>query len=269
MRAVHAPESLPVSHPDSKDYLEKYQQKLQRQAQKEGLSDVEQLIKKHEESRKRMMDEKIQKWKEKEALALYKKAQQEKGGQTGEAKITTDPTPGLQGLHKVMKVDLLEKETAERISEIWNNFYFTKDGFISGAMSSDFYKTFKQRAAQYPFFVLPLPRESGYEFFFMQIYKSNVFFTPLLEYKTKQENARPHLVLTHFDELADSKKMVLMNGEIVSKVLTADDAKLLVYLLQMFYVTGSERKKALVEKFHKTPEGFNFQEVLDEADRID
>ncbi|KAJ3211081.1 hypothetical protein HDU67_004789 [Dinochytrium kinnereticum] len=262
--SIHDP-----SEPRSSDYLQKYQQKLREKAQKEGLGDVQDLLKKHEKQQAQAMEEKIKKWKEHEAMALEKAAAEEKEGKTGVRATNTQDRSGLQGLNKIMKVDMIKGESPEHISDIWNNYHLSKTGFISGVMSDQFYTTLTQRASHFPFFVLPLPREDGYEFFFMQIVRNSVYFTPLLEYKTKQEHARPHLVLNHFDEFAKSKGIVLMNGEIFSKVLKPDDAKLLVYLMQMFYVTGGEKKKQLVEDFHRKPAGFNFQWILDEADKMD
>ena len=39
-------------------------------------------------------------------------------------------------------------------------------------------------------------------------------YTPLIEYKTHQENARPLLLLNFYTELANDKGLVLMTGEL-------------------------------------------------------
>lgn len=49
---------------------------------------------------------------------------------------------------------------------------------------------------------------------------STVLFTPLAEYKLRQEYAQPVLVLSHFTELASSKGIVLLRGEVTG----ADEA---------------------------------------------
>ncbi|KAJ3096321.1 hypothetical protein HDU97_006022 [Phlyctochytrium planicorne] len=249
----------PVVEAKKNDYFEKYQQKLVKKAQSEGLKDAQDLLKKHEDAQRKASEERIKKWKEFEQQALKAKEDEEKNPETSNTQKVRSSAPELQGLNKIMKVDMLANESPENITEIWNHYHSKRDGFISGVMTGDFYKKFSERAKTFPFFVLPIPRDSGYEFFFMQVAKGNLYFTPLLEYKTKQEHARPHLVLNHFDEFADSKGIVLMNGEIFSKVLKPDDAKILVYLTQMFYVTGSARKLQLLEDFHLRPSEFDFQ----------
>lgn len=55
-----------------------------------------------------------------------------------------------------------------------------------------------------------------------------------LEYKTHRENARPHLVLTHYVELAGEKDVVLMVGELGDRnILTLQEAQNLVYQMQV------------------------------------
>lgn len=45
---------------------------------------------------------------------------------------------------------------------------------------------------------------------------STVLFTPLAEYKLRQEFAQPLLVLTHYTDLAASKGIVLMRGDLTA-----------------------------------------------------
>lgn len=115
-----------------------------------------------------------------------------------------------------------------------------------------------------------MPREEGVEFFFLQFNFHQVNFTSLLEYKTKGSEARPFLTLTHFTELEKSKGIVLMKGEINDdpRMLDTANAQFLTFALQQFYVTGSEDKLKLVEKFHKSPAEFNFQELIKSVETL-
>ena len=45
---------------------------------------------------------------------------------------------------------------------------------------------------------------------------TTVLFTPLAEYKLRQEFAQPLLILTHYTDMSDSKGIILMRGEITS-----------------------------------------------------
>lgn len=119
-------------------------------------------------------------------------------------------------------------------------------------------------------FVVPMPREQGVEFFFLQFNFHQCNFTSLLEYKTKGSEARPFLTLTHFTELEKSKGIVLMKGEINDdpRMLDTANAQFLTFALQQFYVTGGEEKLKLVEKFHKSPAEFDFQELINAVETV-
>lgn len=144
-----------------------------------------------------------------------------------------------------------------------------------------------------PFFVLPLPRlaeepsdtstpgakapvkTDEYEMFYLQWLfhptptsssppspdpnpeplplTTSVIFTPLEEFKKAGEWAQPHLVLTHYPDLAQTHNLVLMRGEISPAaasggsagslanpgyLLSQQQAQLLALALQRFYCTG-------------------------------
>ncbi|KAJ3036176.1 hypothetical protein HDV00_003032 [Rhizophlyctis rosea] len=175
----------------------------------------------------------------------------------------------VKGLNEIMNMDKIIEEDADRIATIWNAYHSAKSS-VSGVMPAQFYRDLTTRAKTFPMFILPLPRDSGYEFFLLQFAGHQVFFTPLLEYKTHLENARPHLVLTHYIDLADNKDIVLMSGEVGDqKTLTNSEAQNLVYQMQMFYVTGKEEKKRLVEVFHKEPEKFEYALLIDAVEKLE
>lgn len=138
-------------------------------------------------------------------------------------------------------------------------------------------------ARENPFFVIPLPRAAGasetdtkvktdeYEMFYLQWLfhptpssspssgpdgevqplppTSSAIFTPLEEFKKAGEWAQPHLVLTHYPDLAHSHNTVLMRGEISPAaatgpagsdlnpgfLLSQQQAQLLALALQRFY----------------------------------
>lgn len=118
-------------------------------------------------------------------------------------------------------------------------------------------------------FILPVPREEGVEFFLLQFNYHQVMFTSLLEFKTKGEEARPYLTITHFPELISSKDIVLMKGEITdTKLLSPVNAQYLAFALQQFYVTGGESKRKLLETFHSKPQEFDYNQVIKEMETV-
>ena len=112
---------------------------------------------------------------------------------------------------------------------------------------------------------------------------ATVLFTPLLEYKTHQTFATPHLVLTMYPDLAQTHKLVLFRGEITPSptgsgkyLLSQQDAQFLAMGLQRFYLTqssaegeettGSSERTELLRIFNENPSNFRWEDLLKHAD---
>lgn len=99
---------------------------------------------------------------------------------------------------------------------------------------------------------------------------TTVIFTPLQEYKLRQAYALPHLILTHYTDLADSHGIVLMRGELTPSqsdagrtMLSPSAAQILAFGLQQFYLPGQNAQKAkLLSNFHEKPEEFSWEELI-------
>jgi len=116
-----------------------------------------------------------------------------------------------------------------------------------------------------------MPRDTGLEFFFLQFQAHQCNITSLLEYKTKGEKARPFLTITHYPELADTKGIVLMRGEIndnPKKMISTANAQFLAFAVQQFYSTNNPTSVKLVETFNVSPEEFNYQDLIKEMENI-
>ncbi|TPX39715.1 hypothetical protein SeMB42_g06276 [Synchytrium endobioticum] len=177
----------------------------------------------------------------------------------------------VKPLSEILRTDLVLNLDAEGLTQIWNDHHSqSQRDVISGVMTQDFYKKHKERARQFPTFILPLPRKEGFEFFYIQHSGSQTYLTSLLEFKTHGGFARPCLVMTYYDDLVSRFGIVLMLGEITShnRTLNAVEARNLAYQIQLFYVNGNTEKLELVEKFHRDPKGFNYQDLIAEIGRI-
>ena len=131
-------------------------------------------------------------------------------------------------------------------------------------MEAAFYEKLMARAKSFPMFVLPLPRDDGYELFLMQFAGHQIFYTTLADYQKNKEGARPHLIVTHYPELKQDKQVVLMVGEVaVENAIKLSDAQNLVYQTQLFYVTGKPEQTHLVEKFWLNPGSFDYNELIE------
>ncbi|KAJ1672718.1 hypothetical protein EV182_006628 [Spiromyces aspiralis] len=160
--------------------------------------------------------------------------------------------------------------SAKDISDLWNQYHATKD-CISAAIPADTYKLLQIKAKTHPMFILPLPHTEGIEFYILQFDYHQVHFTSLLEYKSNLSSARPHLSLIHYTDLADSKGIVLMRGEISSdpRMLTPQQAQFLALQMQQFYVTGGQEKQKLLETFTFHPQNFNYEQLIEAANKLD
>lgn len=170
---------------------------------------------------------------------------------SGELTGTGGDKSPIKPLSSIMDLQKLEGESAEAISKLWTGYHSIKKK-LSAVIPTETYLRLVETAKRYPQFVLPLPRtivgaedgdqaesgvqageqKQGYEIQFMEWgflpspepqdgsprvpSPTTVLFTPLAEYKLRQEFAQPLLVLTHYTDLAHSKGVVLMRGEITS-----------------------------------------------------
>ncbi|KAG0238410.1 ATP synthase mitochondrial F1 complex assembly factor 1 [Actinomortierella wolfii] len=259
------------------DYTKKYADKLKKKAEEEGLASIEELKAKYVPSKPK---EKVPFAPEK----LEPKVAASAGSQAGRAAASASsnaakPTEGTHsaspsrasttgessGLDKIVKLDLLQELPADEITKIWVQRHLNMDDTISAVIPSDTYKKMLERSKKYPLFILPLKREEGVEFYLMQFNFHQIMFTSLLEYQTHGENARPYLTITHYPELIDSKNIVLMKGSVADnpRILTVDQAQVLVFGMQQYYVSDDANKLQLLETFHKQPAQFDHQKLIE------
>jgi len=105
---------------------------------------------------------------------------------------------------------------------------------------------------------------------------STVLFTHLAAFKVHGAYAQPHTTVTHHLDLADSHGIVLLSGSVVeNRGVSVEEGRWLLMCLQRFYDyeghgggIGREKRQGLLEKFSKGDQGFNIQELVDEAERI-
>ncbi len=163
-------------------------------------------------------------------------------------------------LSSFVNVEKIRTLPVEDIANLWNVYHVSKAHTLSGAMTPSFHASFFSKASGNPLFVLPLPRENGFEFYLAQFVCPQVYFTPLEEYKTNGANSTPCLVLTHYTDIEGT---VLMRGEATMDV---EEARRLVYLIQMFY--SEEKKFELVKRFNAGDAKFDYNEIVRAVDLV-
>lgn len=97
--------------------------------------------------------------------------------------------------------------------------------------------------------------------YLLQFQGHQIFFVPLLTYKTHTESAPPSLVLTFHTDLQKEKDVVLMEG--VVDGLGLAEAQELVFGVQRAYVVGTESQMMLVERFWKEADAFKHEDLIE------
>ncbi|OXA51930.1 ATP synthase mitochondrial F1 complex assembly factor 1 [Folsomia candida] len=118
------------------------------------------------------------------------------------------------------------------------------------------------------FFLLPLPREHGYEFLFVQFMNNAFHFTPLIAYQTHKENAPECLRLIQYTDLQSSKDLVLMRGEFDKNLMSTKDAHILAVQVNFYYGETSDSRKNLLESFFRKPDSFQHMDLIDELKKL-
>ncbi|XP_067928070.1 ATP synthase mitochondrial F1 complex assembly factor 1-like [Watersipora subatra] len=169
-------------------------------------------------------------------------------------------SPQNRCLDSIIKLELLHGKSASEIQEIWNEYYSKKEGTVFATIPVEKYKRLKSKGQEFPLFIYPLPRESGYEFMLGQCSEDDWYYTPLIAYQTHGEYAPFSLTIQYYTELAESKGIVLMVGEIASQDLKPEHATILVHQTQLMY--GSDENLALVRLMNEKPDEFQHMDVI-------
>jgi ATP synthase F1 complex assembly factor 1 len=100
-----------------------------------------------------------------------------------------------------------------------------------------------------------------YEYSFLSVQTPIMLFTGLEDYKARGTQASPYFTVSYYTELAESKDLVLIRGDVVfTSKLTDSEAKWLIETAQSFYLNDARYK--LVERFNKDAHEFEFTDVL-------
>lgn len=166
-----------------------------------------------------------------------------------------------------MKLDLIENKSKEEITEIWQEYHKNKDCIAAVLTQEQFDKMF-ERGKKYGTFLLPLPRENGYEFIVSQFHGTEIHMTPLLWYQTHKENAPECLTMIHYTELLDSKGIVLMRGEFDTKSINGTEAQCLANELQIYYSSDHPQRLRLLQLFTEKPDEFKHMDLVAHLETI-
>eukprot|EP00897_Mesotaenium_endlicherianum_P005081 jgi/Mesen1/4600/ME000232S03844 len=168
------------------------------------------------------------------------------------------PTP--KKLNEIVNVEGLQACTPEEIKKTWNDAHIGRS-HISTTLSSQQYDGLCFRAQSCPMFVLPVLREKGFVSMLTQAQMPHLLFTGLEDYKVRGTEAAPFFVVTHYPDLAESKEIVLVRGDVVlPSRLSDDEARELLKNIHDYYLDDGRYRH--VKTFNKESREFDYREVL-------
>lgn len=252
------------------------------------------------------------------ARAIKERSKAQAAKKLASGQLHSTPTGAQEGpikpLGKIIDVEKVKTQDQETITKLWAGYHIMKNK-LSAVIPTDKYLVMLANARKYPQFVLPLPRQvidedsdsldatgRSKEAFEMQFLEwalvpnpageglppaATTLFTPLAEYKLKQDFSQPVLILTFYTDLCESNGVVLMRGDVTGLNektgkggrIDQAQAQLLALTLQRFYLPpsttsaqsdGSEMTDCakLLHDFHKQPEKFDVEELVKVAFRL-
>ncbi|CAH8389306.1 unnamed protein product [Eruca vesicaria subsp. sativa] len=167
-------------------------------------------------------------------------------------------------LDSIMDLARAKTKSPEELTSIWDDYHLGR-GHIGITMKAQLYRLLEQRATECRYFVIPLWRGNGYITMFAQVEAPHMIFTGLEDYKARGTEAAPYLTTTFYTELAETKDLVFIRGDVVfTSKLTDEEAKWLMETAQSFYLNDTRYK--LLERFNKNTHEFEFKDVLQALD---
>ncbi|KIZ05677.1 ATP synthase F1 complex assembly factor 1 [Monoraphidium neglectum] len=167
-------------------------------------------------------------------------------------------------LEEVMHLDQLKDRTPNEIEQIWLEFHQDPNQRrVADVMTADEYKQLQARARSSPMFVLPLSKPGGFLSLLLNYQCPLALLTSVEEYRRFGAGAPPHMTITHYTELAESKGLVLTRGDIINDaVVSLSEARTLLQLARAFYTEPEAHR--LVYQFNHQPDKFSFDALLAE-----
>jgi hypothetical protein len=163
-------------------------------------------------------------------------------------------------LDRVVKLELLQKETPEKVKEIWQAYHKSKF-CISGVIASDQFYPIFTKISELPTFAVPVLRKNGgVEFFFFQQLENMWLFTPLSAWKAQGVSAKPCFTVVFYTELASDHGIVLMRSNIDPEILDVMEGQFLINRVQGSYLDPTQHQ--IVKDFHANPTTFDWSRLL-------
>ncbi|WFD44841.1 Glucosaminyl phosphatidylinositol (GlcN-PI) nositol acylation protein [Malassezia psittaci] len=235
-----------------------------------------------------------------ERLRLQREQEEARKLREGDTSTARGP---VKPLSSFLDIEKIQKESNEDIGKLWAGYHTMRGKLSAVIPAGTYEKMLETARSYPQFVLpLPKgdatsssEEDNAFEMQFMQWAflprpaslpnstppPAATMFTSLAEYKLRQEFAQMSMVLTYYTDLVQSKGLVLMRGDIterqvpesdqVKQVLTQNEAQILALCMQRFYnvnwsqpAQGQEAdRRELLQSFHKNPQGFDLEKLLE------
>jgi hypothetical protein len=164
-------------------------------------------------------------------------------------------------LDQILNVTKVKDLEASSISKIWNS-YLSEKGSLSAAISGETWAQQVLNLTKYPTFLLSLPVDESFVFYFMEFSKDSIYLTGLKDYQTKGSLAEPVLQLHFYTDLLIDKDLVLMKADLLNS-MDMKDAQYLIYQIQYWYYVGGQETLKIIQRFHDNPKDFDYKWITE------
>ncbi|RNA34718.1 ATP synthase mitochondrial F1 complex assembly factor 1 [Brachionus plicatilis] len=168
-----------------------------------------------------------------------------------------------KNLDCIMKTEMLNDLPPEEIKNIWST-YMKERSRLSDMLTLDEYSKIRERSKQFNTFLFPLQKDQGFEFILTQWSANECHFTSLINFQAHGENAPSIMSAIYYDDLKDTKKVVLEMVEVDTNTLKMEEAKLLMHLMKLYYLKSedNDEKYTLMNIFTKKPDEFKHMDII-------
>ena len=158
--------------------------------------------------------------------------------------------PCPRNLREIMQMSLVERESPDVVKHLWEEFHAERKDNIAMTLDPETYDCLKSSTRESSMFLFPIKREGGHFMMVSQSQDRSILFTSMLDYKQNQIFSNPYFVFTFFEELKDTKNLVLARGDIIDQRVARAEARDLVKNLLSFYLNGDLYEKFVVPFNH-------------------
>lgn len=196
--------------------------------------------------------------------------------------------PSSRSLDEIVKLPLLIPHTRDEVVAIWQQHHALaqNQAAMSAHLNAEEHETFLAHASKAPLFVVPsfrmrdMPMDDtttpytfeadAFEMMLVNVQQSSLLLTSLEEYKLKGAGAAtPYAVITFYPDLAVSKDLVLVRGEMLDVNVTIPQLRQIWHLLHHFFIASPEAFAAFPEPFNRKPKPtFEFEKYVAECQRM-